>query len=67
MKIFKNIFKRKEKQRTFCYCPKCNNELISSKSLISDDNLVIFKCTECQTVSEWLFETPVPILITYRY
>ncbi|WP_442637772.1 hypothetical protein [Rossellomorea marisflavi] len=63
--MFKNLFKKKEKQTqsTFCYCPKCNNELISSNSFVSDEELVTYKCSECSHVTKWLFDAPVPLLI----
>ena len=50
--------------RTQCYCTKCQNELISSGSFIKDDDFVYYKCTECGAESKWLFDAPVPILIT---
>lgn len=54
---------RKRKQTTFCYCPECKNELISSDSFASDEELVTYKCTKCGCVSKWLFDAPCPILI----
>ena len=58
-----NKLKKKYKQTTFCYCPNCKNELISSGSFISDDNLVYFECVKCDVRSEWDFDAPAPILI----
>lgn len=58
------MLKRKIKQSTCCYCPNCNNELISSSSFISDNEFVTYKCTRCNEISKWLFDSPVPILIT---
>jgi len=63
MKFIKNIFKKRRKQTTFCYCPNCNNELVSSNSFLSLDELVTYKCSKCNSVSQWLFDTPAPILI----
>ena len=57
-------FKHKKKQTTFCYCPNCKAELISSGSFVSDDELVKYNCTTCETTTEWLFDAPAPILIT---
>lgn len=57
-------FKCKKKQTTFCYCPSCKTELISSGSFVSDNELVKYNCTTCETVTEWLFDAPAPILIT---
>lgn len=45
------------KQKTFIYCPKCNNELIKNGNLIKDTDFVYFKCIK------WDFDTPCPILI----
>lgn len=33
------LFKRKPKQYTLCFCPKCNNELVSSYSFVEDQIL----------------------------
>lgn len=69
MKWLKELFSRKPKQTTFCYCPKCNNELIGSNSFVSDlyvngENEVTYKCSECGHVSIWNFDiTPVPVLM----
>ena len=51
------------KQRTFIYCPKCNNELIKNGNLIKDTDFVYFKCSKCGNESKWDFDTPCPILI----
>lgn len=61
--MINKLLKRKLKQTTFCYCPNCRNELVSSGSFISDKKFVTYKCTECGEVSKWLFDPPVPILI----
>ena len=67
--MFKKILKwikdfRKEKQRTFCYCPSCHNELISSGSFISDDEVVVYQCSKCEQYSYWNFDiAPVPLII----
>ena len=58
-----NLFKKKRKQPTFCYCPKCRNELISSHSFVKDEIYVYFKCTKCGKETKWYFDAPVPILI----
>ena len=62
MKIF-NLFKKKNKQTTFCYCPNCGNELISSNSFVKDEYYVCYKCSKCGKETKWIFDTPVPILI----
>jgi len=52
------------RQQTFCYCPLCFNELISSNSFVSDEEFVTYKCSKCGLVSRWDFGiAPVPILI----
>jgi RNase P subunit RPR2 len=50
-------------QSTFCYCPKCNNELVENNSFMFDDDLVTFGCRNCGYISKWVFDNPVPILI----
>lgn len=64
--MFKIFKKKKEKQTTFCYCPVCKNELISSDSFVSDKEVVTYKCTKCGIVSEWDFDAPAPILLKYQ-
>lgn len=52
-------------QNCWIYCPKCTNELISSQSFVSDEEVVTYKCTKCGEVSRWDFDTfPVPVLTT---
>lgn len=60
------IFTKQNKEtvyKTACYCPLCNNELIGSGSFVSDFRLVTYKCVECEIVSNWDFDAPVPLLI----
>lgn len=59
------IFRKKEKQTTFCYCKNCKNELISSDSFVSDEDVVTYKCVKCGMISEWDFDAPAPILLKY--
>lgn len=61
--VLKEKYKNKIVLKTACYCPECNNELISSGSFVSDEELVTYKCTECGNESKWYFDAPVPILI----
>ncbi len=58
--------KFKDKQTTFCYCPNCKNELISSDSFVSDEEFVTYKCVKCGAISEWDFDVFVPFLLNYR-
>jgi len=60
----KIVKKVKVIQSTYCYCPKCRKDLISSGSFVSDEDLLTYKCTLCNQVSEWYFDCPVPILIS---
>lgn len=61
-----NLFKRKPKQSTYCYCPKCNNELVSSNSFVEDnDGIVKYRCSKCGEITFWDFiHYPVPFLRT---
>ena len=54
---------KSKKQTTFCYCPRCKTELISSGSFVSDEEVVTYKCAVCDTVTEWLFDAPAPMLL----
>ena len=58
--------KSKPKQTCFVYCPKCQNELVSSNSFVEDkDGIVKYKCDKCGNVSFWDFtHFPVPYLRT---
>lgn len=57
------IFK-KRKQTTYCYCPDCQNELISqANSCIEDDGKVVTYRCGCGFTSRWLFDAPVPVLL----
>lgn len=53
--------KKKPRQTTFCYCPVCKSELISTNSYVGHSEFVRFKCTNCKTESKWIFDTPVPL------
>lgn len=55
----------KKGQRTFAYCPKCDNELISSNSFIKDTGYVYYKCDKCGTESKWDFDFICPILLEW--
>ena len=54
---------KKTGQSTFIYCPKCNNELISSNSFVKDTDYVYYKCSNCGYESKWDFDFLTPILI----
>lgn len=56
----------KKKQRTFIYCPKCNNELVKNGQFIEDnDGIIKYRCSKCGIISFWDFGNfPVPMLRT---
>jgi transcription elongation factor Elf1 len=62
--MFGFLFKPR-KQNTYCYCPNCNQELVSSNSFVSDNHgIVTYNCCNCKTTSKWDFcLAPVPLLI----
>ena len=57
-------------QKTFIYCPRCQNELISGMGYSSEHLhgmnkeriLEWFKC-RCGTITKWDFDAPTPILV----
>lgn len=52
-------------QMTFCYCPGCHNELCSDPQTIwSDTDYVRYTCGKCGLNSVWMFDAPVPILLS---
>jgi transcription elongation factor Elf1 len=54
-------------QRTFCWCPGCNYELVSGGHLDEshrDDGLVAYECARCGCRSEWDFDVPLPVLMS---
>lgn len=66
--LFRLLKRRKQvrKQNTFVWCPCCGDELTSNGSFMSDTNVVIYICTNCQARSEWNFDCPVPFLIKWK-
>ena len=70
--FYTKTLQHKPKQLTFCYCPECRNELISSNSFVSDlyingENEVTYNCTKCGHISKWNFDiAPIPILMNSR-
>ena len=63
MNLFRKLSKifcggtTEEKQTFFLYCPKCNNELCSSNSFISDtEDGVNYVCSKCGHASSWNFD-----------
>lgn len=68
-KLFEKLRIKLSGQTTFCYCPKCQKELISSRrrktEWIEKGEYIIyvFGCPKCKHKSHWLFDAPVPILV----
>ena len=56
----------KNKQHTFIYCRKCNNELVKNGQFIEDnDGIIKYRCSKCGNISFWDFANfPVPMLRT---
>ena len=57
----------KQGQRTFIYCPHCNEELISQKKAhlehdLKKDPSEYYYCRNCYTLSQWNFDTPAILL-----
>ena len=51
------------KQRTFCWCPVCKEDLCSNNSFISDTDLVRYDCSNCATISYWNFDFSSPVIV----
>jgi hypothetical protein len=50
-----------------CYCPVCGVDLVTEPGTMhTDTDLVRYNCGACGTRSEWLFDAPVPLLISPR-
>jgi len=58
------LAKYNNKQKTYCWCPGCGLELCDSLSWYSESDLVRYRCIKCGHESAWLFDAPVPILVT---
>lgn len=69
MKLLEKIKRKFTRQTTFCYCPKCQKELIGSRRRTTEwvdkggTIVYILGCPKCKHKSHWLFDTPVPILV----
>ena len=59
----KSLLKTKKNptQTTFCYCPVCKSELISTNSYVGESEFTRFKCKSCGVESRWIFDTPIPL------
>jgi len=57
------MFKKKSKQKTFIWCPACNNEFVSSNSFVSDEEgIVTYKCSRCGNMEKYDFDHfPIPV------
>ena len=49
--------------RTYCWCPKCQNDLVRDSFVSNKGGIVTYRCSWCGHESVWDFGTaPVPIL-----
>lgn len=49
-----------------CWCPGCRDPLNDQAGMLKAgvwNNLVVYQCSKCRTVSRWDFNTPAPICI----
>lgn len=71
LKFLRSLFTWTPKQYTFCYCPKCGNELCGSRDYLDktsyvdhfSDNTVHYICVMCENESRWDLDTPFPIYL----
>lgn len=50
--------------RTYCWCPKCKNDLVRDSFVSEKDGVVHYKCSWCGHESMWHFTiAPIPILL----
>jgi len=50
--------------RTYCWCPKCKNDLVRDSFLSEKDGVVHYKCSWCGHESMWHFTiASIPILL----
>ena len=42
-------------QRTYCWCPKCNNDLVRDSFVSDEDGIVTYRCSWCGHESVWDF------------
>jgi len=56
---------RQSKQRTFCYCKNCRNELCGDPLTQCFDagSEVHYICSKCRWQTDFLFDAPVPIFL----
>jgi hypothetical protein len=59
---------RKPKQYTWCWCPRCKQDLCSNGSFLSDDERgVRYHCNVCHHDSTWYFDDIAPFVIDGKY
>ena len=58
-------FREKSKQRTFCYCKNCMNELCADPNTQCYDagSEVHYICGKCNWQTDFMFDAPVPIYL----
>lgn len=58
---------RLPQQTCWTYCPRCRAELTAVGDVLYDDARgVAYRCPECETLSLWDFDAPVPLLLAPR-
>lgn len=62
---FKGWVRPVRDQTTWCFCPSCGTDLVSSGAVFRDSGCVHYHCT-CGTHSQWCFEIPTPSLLSYH-
>jgi len=53
-----------------CYCPSCKDPLNDQAAMTKAgvwDNIVGYRCSECDNESMWNFNFPVPLLVGYAW
>lgn len=56
----------RRRQTCWAYCPRCKRDLCSTDGVVNwfENDLEHYTCI-CGTVSDWLFDAPVPLLIRF--
>lgn len=66
--LIKWIKEARPEQTTWCFCPGCKKDLCTGNNVImTDTDLVRYFCGDCNIVSVWNFDMPVPMLIDAYY
>ena len=50
--------------RTYCWCPKCKNDLVRDSFISDEDGVVTYRCSNCGHETVWDFSiSPVPVVL----